>query len=176
MTTRLNDSASLDLAPSDAEAESLAAEREAAAYRAALDSEVRSLGQREHGRRELEIKLARKGHDRQLIDRVMDYLRQHDLQSDERFAEGLIRSRVQRGYGPMKIRQELGAKGVSERVLEAHLTDPAEFWETVACESLDKKFGQPPADREDWAVQARYLARRGFPSDLIYRVLGGQSD
>ena len=76
----------------------------------------------------------------------------------------------------MKIRQELGAKGVSERVLEAHLTEPAEFWETVACESLEKKFGQPPADREHWAVQARYLARRGFPSDLIYRVLGGQSD
>ncbi len=144
-------------------------------YRAALNAAVRSLGQREHGRRELERKLRRKGHDPVLIEQVMDYLLEHDLQSDERFAEGLIRSRVQRGYGPVKIRQELGAKGVAEGVLERQLTEPAEFWESVALESLAKKYGEPPGNRDEWAVQARYLARRGFPSDLIYRVLGGQT-
>ena len=145
-------------------------------YRSALNSAVRSLGQREHGRRELELKLNRKGHDPQLIERVMDYLLEHDLQSDARFAGSLIRSRVQRGYGPMKIRQELSAKGVSEQVLEAQLTEPSEYWETLAGESLDKKFGQAPESREAWAVQARFLARRGFPSDLIYRVLGSQTE
>ena len=146
------------------------------AYRTALDSAVRSLGQREHGRRELELKLKRKGHTAEVIERVLDYLLEHDLQSDSRFAEGLIRSRVQRGYGPMKIRQELGSKGVSESVLEAQLTEPCQFWESVAEGSLAKKFGQLPDSREDWAVQARFLARRGFPSDLIYRVLGSQTD
>jgi regulatory protein len=147
-----------------------------AAYRAALDSAVRSLGQREHSGRELELKLRRKGHDPQLIERVMRYLLEHDLQSDARFAEALIRSRVQRGYGPMKIRQELGAKGVAEGILEDQLTEPSEFWSSVAEASLAKKFGQPPQSRDDWAVQARFLARRGFPSDLIYRVLGSQTD
>jgi regulatory protein len=146
------------------------------AYRAALDSAVRSLGQREHGRRELERKLKSKGHAAEIIEQVMDYLLEHDLQSDIRFAEGLIRSRVQRGYGPMKIRQELGSKGVAESVLDNRLTESSEFWENIAQVSLTKKFRQPPAGREDWAVQARFLARRGFPSDLIYRVLGGQAD
>ena len=146
------------------------------AYRAALDSAVRSLGQREHGRRELERKLKSKGHATEVIEQVMDYLLEHDLQSDARFAEGLIRSRVQRGYGPMKIRQELGSKGVAESVLENQLTEPSEFWENIAEGSLSKKFGEPPASREDWAIQARFLARRGFPSDLIYRVLGGQAE
>ena len=146
------------------------------AYKSALNSAVRSLGQREHARRELEQKLSRKGHDAELIQRVMDYLLEHDLQSDSRFTESLIRSRVQRGYGPMKIRQELSAKGVSEQILEDHLTAPSEHWETLAAESLAKKFGQRPDSREEWAVQARFLARRGFPSDLIYRVLGSQSD
>ena len=151
-------------------------EQEERAYRAALDSAVRSLSQREHGRRELERKLTSKGHDAELARQVMDYLVEHDLQSDVRFAEGLIRSRVQKGYGPMKIRQELGHKGLSEAVLEDHITEPSEFWERIAEGSLARKFGQPPADRDDWAIQARFLARRGFPSDLIYRVLGSQSD
>ncbi|TNF90795.1 MAG: regulatory protein RecX [Gammaproteobacteria bacterium] len=157
------------------EAEEMSEETETA-YRAALDSAVRSLGQREHSGRELERKLKSKDHDPMLIERVMAYLAEHDLQSDTRFAEGLVRSRVQRGYGPMKIRQELAAKGVSERILEDQLTEPSEFWMSIAVGSLDKKFGYAPDSREAWAVQARFLARRGFPSDLIYRVLGSQKE
>ncbi len=147
-----------------------------AAYRAALNSAVRSLGQREHGRQEIERKLQRKGHDRILVERVVAYLLEHDLLSDTRFAEAYIRARVQRGYGPMKIRQELSARGIGERDLEDQLTEPSEFWESVAEKGLTRKFGHPPGNRDEWAIQARFLARRGFPSDLIYRVLGAQND
>ena len=164
------------LSLSDAPAQATDQPDPEAAYRAALDSAVRSLGQREHGRRELERKLTSKGHDRALVERVMAYLLDHDLLSDARFAEVFIRSRIQRGYGPMKIRQELSARGIGERDLEDQLTEPSEFWESVAETGLSKKFGHPPADRDEWAVQARFLARRGFPSDLIYRVLGPQND
>lgn len=145
-------------------------------YRAGLDSAVRSLSQREHGRRELEQKLLRKGHDRALVVRVLDYLIEHDLQSDTRFAESFVRSRIRRGYGPVKIRQELSSRGISERQIEDQLTQPSDFWVSVAEAGLEKKFSQPPRSRDAWATQARFLARRGFPSDLIYRVLGAQSD
>jgi regulatory protein len=167
---------SLDEQAADTGAGAAALEETEAAYRAALDSAVRSLSQREHGRRELERKLAGKGHDPVLVERVMAYLLEHDLQSDARFAEGFIRSRVQRGYGPMKIRQELSARGIGERDLEDQLTEPSEYWAAIAETGLSKKFGRVPADRDDWAAQARFLARRGFPSDLIYRVLGPQND
>ena len=146
------------------------------AYRAALDSAVRSLSQREHGRRELTQKLRRKGHPSILVDRVLDYLIEHDLQSDGRFAEGFVRSRVQRGYGPMKIRQELGARGVAERDLEAALTLTGDEWTAVAGRVLERKFAEKPANRETWAAQARFLGRRGFPADVIYSLLGPQSD
>lgn len=172
----VEDSAEVSAAVSAAVSAKRSATGPEAAYRAALDWAVRSLGRREHSGRELERKLRSKGHEPQLIERVMSYLLEHDLQSDARFAEGLIRSRVQRGYGPMKIRQELVTKGVAEGILEDQLTEPAEFWEDVAEQSLAKKFGQPPVSREAWAVQARFLARRGFPSDLIYRILGSQTD
>lgn len=164
----------------DASEESLTQEaqeaEELAAYRAALDSAIRSLGQREHGRRELGQKLQRKGHDRQLVTRVLDFLIEHDLQSDDRFAESFVRSRTQRCYGPVKIRQELSSRGVSEQAMEDLLTTSSDYWMSLAEDGLAKKFGAPPEDRAAWAVQARFLARRGFPSDVIYRVLGAQSD
>ena len=148
-----------------------------AAYRAALDSAVRSLGQREHGRRELERKLSAKGHAPELIERVLVYLSAHDLQSDDRYAEGFVRSRIQKGYGPVKIRQELNGRGVSEDALERQLTEPADFWLDVARRVLDRKFGPDVQhDREAWNTRARFLARRGFPADLIYRALGPDRD
>jgi len=147
-----------------------------ATYQVALDSALRSLGQREHGRRELQRKLIAKGHDRELVERVLDYLASRDLQSDARYVESYIRSRILKGYGPVKIRQELWSRGVSEIELESQLTEPAEFWMQVASGALTKKFGDGPVDRDGWNVQARFLARRGFPSDLIYRVLGSHRD
>jgi SOS response regulatory protein OraA/RecX len=36
-----------------------------------------------------------------------------------------------------------------------------------------KRFGAGlPATRDDWNRQARFLAQRGYPADLIYRALG----
>jgi regulatory protein len=169
-----------------------------AAYRATLDAAVKSLGRREHSRRELEQKLARRGHPRALVTEVLDYLSEHDLQSDARYAEDFVRSRVARGYGPVKIRQELATRGVREPELESQLTEPAEFWLEVATSALAKRFGAEPwscledtddcpdasadasrvdgydARRQDWNARARFLARRGFPADLIYRVLGAE--
>ena len=147
-----------------------------ATYRVALDSAVRSLGQWEHGRRELQRKLIAKGHDRELVERGRDYLASRDLQSDARYVESYIRSRILKGYGPVKIRQELWSRGVSETELESQLTVSAEFWMQVASGAKTKKFGDETVDRDGWNVQARFLARRGFPSDLIYRVLGSHQD
>ena len=141
-------------------------------YRAALDSAVRSLARREHSRVELEQKLRRKGFDRSLVERVLEYVCEHDLQSDSRFVETYVRSRRDRGYGPIRIRQELGQRGIAEDDLEDPLTESAEFWMEIGRRVLTKKFPSAPETRDEWNVQARFLARRGFPSDLIYRLLG----
>jgi regulatory protein len=144
-------------------------------YRAAFDRGLRLLGQREHSLRELKDKLARKGVDRDLAALVADDLRGRGLQSDARFAEALVHSRVNRGHGPVRIRQELAQRGIDDTVADEVLTNTAAHWLTLAVEVRDRKFGSaPPADRDDWNRQARFLAQRGFPSDLIYRVLEGR--
>lgn len=144
-------------------------------YRAAFDRALRLLGQREHSQRELKDKLARKGVDRHMAELVVDDLRGRGLQSDARFAESLVRSRVDRGHGPMRIRQDLAQRGIDEAVVDAVMTESAGHWLELAITARSRKFGEAlPADRDAWNRQARFLAQRGFPSDLIYRVLEGR--
>lgn len=142
-------------------------------YRLAFDRALRLLGQREHSVRELTSKLTGKGIDAATAGLVVDDLRGRGLQSDERFAEAFVHSRVGRGHGPIRIRQELGQRGIGDELADELLTRSGDDWLELAEHTRGRKFGDAaPADRDDWNRQARYLARRGFPSDLIYRVLG----
>ena len=142
-------------------------------YRLALERGVRLLAQREHSVRELTAKLIAKGFDAATAGLVVDDLRGRGLQSDIRFAESHVHSRIGRGHGPIRIRQELAARGVDDEVADEVLTASTDYWLDLAREARKKKFGDAaPKSRDDWNRQARFLAQRGFPSDLIYRVLG----
>jgi SOS response regulatory protein OraA/RecX len=50
------------------------------------------------------------------------------LVSDRRYAESLVRNRVERGYGPLKITHELRAKGVDDAVIEEVLEHDEAVW------------------------------------------------
>lgn len=135
------------------------------------------LARREHSRRELERKLGQRFRERPLepgdLEQALDGLAADGLQSDERCAESLIRARISRGQGPLKIRaglREAGLEGETvELLLEAGSGDWPRHLQTVA----RSRFGEaPPADRRDWARRARFLAGRGFPEHLIRAQLG----
>lgn len=175
----------------------------ARSYRLALNCALGMLARREHSAVELTEKLRRKSHSRDQVLRVLDHLKTENLQSDERFVEGYVHSRVGRGFGPMHIRNELNRRGISEALVEAKLTRSADFWIAVAQGAVRKRFrhvqtkhvqtkeeemiarkenefmddidksATVTSARDHWHRQARFLARRGFPADLIYRVLGG---
>ena len=145
------------------------------AFSVALNRGVRVLAQREHSETELRRKLLRKGYSAVLVDEVLEYLIANDLQSNERFVESFVRSRTARGFGPVKIRQELAGRGIAESELEQVLTESGDHWIDVAKRAREKKFGDGLPSRDEdgkaWGQQARFLATRGFPADLIYRVL-----
>ena len=150
---------------------------EDADYRRAFDRAVRMLAQREHSVQELTTKLRSKGVAVALATLVVDDLRGRGLQCDERFAEAFVHSRVRRAQGPIRIREELRQRGIGDDIADAVLTESGEYWLELAAATRAKKFGtEPPLDRDDWSRQARFLARRGFPSDLVYRVLDGAVD
>lgn len=145
----------------------------------AVEQGARYLGHREHSAFELRTKLKRKGLPEAAIDSALAMFREQGLQSDVRFAESFVRSRVRRGYGPIRIRQDLVQRGVADPVIEEALTFSADYWLDIAEQAIDKKFGSLTAireagrqnDQDGWNKAARFLHNRGFPSDLIYRTL-----
>ena len=81
--------------------------------------------------------------------------------------------RSERGQGPLRIRAELRERGVTDVLVDEVLTTTSEFWLERANRARAKRFGEAvPTSRDEWNRQARFLAQRGFPSDLIYRALG----
>ena len=129
------------------------------------------LARREHSRQELAQKLQRRDHPQEIIETVLDDLRDDGLQSDSRFAESYLRSRVAKGDGPIKIRAALQQRGVAEFTLEACLNDAAIDWGQQLRAAWQKKFqGEVADDARGKARQLRFLQSRGFPADLVFHL------
>ncbi len=129
------------------------------------------LARREHARQELVQKLQRRDHSQEIIEKVIDDLCDAGLQSDSRFAESYLRSRVAKGDGPIKIRAALQQRGVAESILEACLHDAAIDWNQQLQMAWQKKYqGEVAIDARDKARQLRFLQSRGFPADLVFHL------
>lgn len=135
------------------------------------------LARREHARRELADKLARKGCDAALASEVVAALERERLLSEERFAEALVRARQERGYGPVRVRRELEQKGVAPELVERALEAAATPWAEVLRRERRKKFGaRLPRSFAERARQARFLQYRGFSFDQIHSELSPGED
>lgn len=153
-----------------AEDDAIAADAERACNEV-LARATRLLAQREHGRAELRSKLAARGFDAGVIDQVLDRLRADGLQSEQRFAAALVRRRIGRGYGPVYIRGELRERKVDDEVADAEMNQTDAYWLQLAVQALAGKFPQRNGESAAYNKRARFLARRGFPADIVYRAL-----
>ena len=126
------------------------------------------LARREHGRAELLTKLGKAGFDADIADDAVAQLVEDGLQSDERFVEAFVRSRISQGKGPVRIRAELREHDVADSLIGAGLEAADEDWAALAREVRLKKFGnESPADFRGKARQMRFLQSRGFETDHI---------
>ena len=130
---------------------------------------LRLLARREHSRAELARKLASEGSLEEIAS-VLDQLEQAGLLSDRRFAEALVFSRAAR-FGTARLRHDLKARGVAEEIIAGALPQDAGAEAARAREVWRRKYGTAPADRADYARQARFLQQRGFATDIIRKVL-----
>lgn len=134
----------------------------------ASEQAVSYLARREHSALELRRKLDKSGFDTADIEDVLSQLQQADLQSDERFAESYVRSRINRGYGKTRIRMELQERGVADELIRDSLQQAEIDWFALAAEVRSKRFGeQNPEDFKSRAKQQRFLQYRGFSHDEI---------
>jgi regulatory protein len=137
----------------------------------ARDSALRLLSRREHSARELKRKLADRGVESADADAAIEKLAGGGLQSDERYAGQLVRTRVAQGYGPIRIQSELRMAGLSGEAITQAL-DAAECdWDALALQVHAKKFRTGAKGMAERNRQYRFLMGRGFDGDQIRRAL-----
>ncbi len=135
------------------------------------------LARREHSRKELWQKLRSRAETPEILEVVLGALEADRLLSDERFAESFVRSRVSRGLGPVRIKQELLQKGIAAELVSIQLEAFDEDWQQQAHEVNLKKFGTTPVkDPKEKAKRVRYLQYRGFHIDTIMAVVDSRTN
>lgn len=136
---------------------------------------IRLLARRDYSRHELEGRLASKGHSAEAIGECLDALAEQGLQSDARFAEAFLRSRLARGQGPLKVRADLGQRGLSREAIDTLLSEAEAAgeldWFALAAETLGRRFAAPATTPKERARQERFLAGRGFSFDQVRYAL-----
>jgi regulatory protein len=129
------------------------------------------LARREHSARELKSKLARRGLDADASAAAVSRLQSKDYQSDARFGEMLVRSRIAQGYGPRWITAELKTHGISESRARAMLDAAEPDWPALVRQQLRRRYGaRPAANLAERAKRAAFLLRRGFDAATVQSI------
>jgi regulatory protein len=132
---------------------------------------IAALSRREHSVLEMRRKLKNKGFEDDEISTAIIRLIDNNLLSEERFTESYINMRKRRGYGPVRIAQELSQRGVTEEDFTDYLDRNNPQWRLVMREQYIKKYGQKLAvEYAEKARRAKYLQSRGFPLDWIFKL------
>ena len=107
-----------------------------------------------------------------VVSETVDKLSGEGLQDDRRFVENFAQSRINQGKGPVRIRQELGERGLNAGLIDEVLEDVTEDWFGLARQVRRKKFGADlPRDFKEKARQMRFLQYRGFESGHIHAAI-----
>ena len=139
------------------------------------------LARREHSRLELLNKLQIRFRKRlngnvdeaciEAIQGQIDRLTDEGLQSDYRLAGSVIRSRSNKGHGPVKIGGELRQKGLNDAMIAAAFLEENIDWFEKAREVSQRKFGLGlPGNSAERAKRGRFLQQRGFSWDQIQSI------
>ncbi len=123
------------------------------------------LSRREHSRLELYRKLSQKPCNESTLQQLLDDLAERDWQSDARFCGSYLRSKSNRGIGPLRLKQELRNKGVSDSIVREQLAALGIDWFLAAEETALKKIKSLRLDRRWREKLYRFLAYRGFAGE-----------
>jgi len=124
------------------------------------------LARREHSRLELFQKVIKKNYDAELINENIKDFVENDWQSDQRYGEMVVRSRITKCHGPAKITRELQQKGVSSDIIEQSINIDID-WCELAETALKKRFACYGENQNEVAKQYRFLLQRGFTNEQI---------
>ena len=127
------------------------------------------LARREHTSKEVYQKLEKRVESLDILEHEIQNLIDEGLIDNRRFAEQYIHSRSNRGYGPVRISQELIRKGIEERIFQSLVE--SKDWNNLAKIALEKKTKKIiPKETEDILKIKRFLNYRGFDYSHIEKA------
>ncbi|MCL2369009.1 MAG: recombination regulator RecX [Oscillospiraceae bacterium] len=122
---------------------------------------VEILGRRAMSRRELIDKLTQKGEDREAAEEVAHWLVEVGLLNDADYAEMVIRHYAAKGYGQLRIQQELRRRGIDKDLWDVALMEMPEEFDALDHFIQSRLRGEDPDRKEEQRV-ADALRRRGY--------------
>ncbi|QOV67864.1 recombination regulator RecX [Citrobacter sp. BDA59-3] len=151
------------------------------AYARLLDRALRILAMRDHAEQELRRKLTapvmgKNGLEKmdatpEDVDKVIAWCMENNYLDDARFARQFIASRSRKGYGPARIRQEMGQKGLARDICESAMRECDIDWCELAREQAQRKFGEPlPVAFAEKVKVQRFLLYRGYLLEDIQEI------
>ena len=135
------------------------------------------LARREHSRHELCRKMEKVGFDPNVALDAIEQLQKDGLQSDRRFVEAFVQSRIGQGKGPTRIRDDLSQRGIQAAMIQEVLGELEQDWFALARKTRQKKYGgDEPLEFKDKARQMRFLQYRGFEPDHIQAAVSAHDE
>ena len=140
------------------------------AYKAIYNKALDIISRREHSKKELTDKLAKKYDIPELVDSVIYGLLEKNLLNDYRYSESYVVARKRKGFGPKKIGYELVSRGVNESTA-SEVIDAEGGWNEAALKAFNKKFKAGIGeDFKEQNKQKVFLQNRGFSFQEIDSV------
>ena len=139
-----------------------------------MEQAVKYLAVREHTAKELRQKLTQKQYSPAVIAATLKVLQENGAQSDERYADIMVRSRQRRNpEGKVMLLERLAAKGVSSQLARRVVDEAfAEHGEQYVRTAWDMARRQSP-DRQKCLMR---MQRKGFSYGEIRRMLESRDD
>ncbi|MGR5066550.1 regulatory protein RecX [Photobacterium sp. DNB22_13_2] len=139
----------------------------------AKQSAVRYLSRRDHAEQELRHKLLARGYEQSEVDEAVACCQDYNWLDDARFAERLLGNGIAKGWGLLRIRQEMEFKGIHEEIIRQLFEDDEFDWFEHARGVALRKFGDSPMDTDkEKARRLRFMQSRGFDLELVNYALG----
>lgn len=126
------------------------------------------LSRREYSAKQLRARLKLKGYAAEEIEDALTLMQTYNYQSDERFAESVVRSGSAR-LGDRSVQAKLAASGVDDEITATQLSQLAP--EADRARALVERFEGKLLDEQLRAKVWRHLAYRGFSSNSIRQAI-----
>lgn len=137
------------------------------------NSLYRFLAFRNHSSVELSRKLTAQGFEQEAIASLIAEFTALGLIDDGKFTLDYIAIKSSRGYGPLKIKQELLSRGIEQDLIAAKLNiADNDFWYEIGNKVWQKKFKcHKPQSSAEKMRQLRFLQSRGFTYEQINYII-----